>query len=144
MSALDGLPPVPPATCQLGHPLVWLVGPTMEHAGGEGLAGCACARRKLDGREYKGSQPILWRWLPGLNGSGLRPQFVSQNRQAFALALRMLNLLDETGKITSDVAMVTRRAEQVAALAKRARRLAGQHARAEEARNRALAGPEAT
>jgi hypothetical protein len=79
---------VPPALCQRGHPLLWLLGPESPLAGGEGLASCDCTVRRLDGREYKGSQPILWRWVPSQPAS-LRPVFASQNRLAFALALRL-------------------------------------------------------
>lgn len=86
------LPPsalrVPPAVCQRGHPLLWLLGPDSPLSGGEGLASCDCTVRRLDGREFKGSQPILWRWVP-LQPSTLRPIFASQNRLAFALALRL-------------------------------------------------------
>ena len=130
MSAAPG----PPLACQYGHPLVWLLRPGMRHAEGEGLAACACARRRLDGREHKGSQPVLWRWVPpvpvgvgyrnGTNQASLRPQFVSQNRVAFALALRLLDLLDEAGALSTEVREVSRRAEQVALLAQRVREVA--------------------
>lgn len=127
-------PPTLPLACQYGHPLVWVLRPGMRHAEGEGLAACACARRKLDGREFKGSQPVLWRWVPpvpvgigyrhGTNQASLRPQFVSQNRVAFALALRLLDLLDEAGALTDEVKEVSRRAESVRALAARVQALA--------------------
>ena len=131
MSAPGPVPGAPPATCQFGHPLVWLLSPGLEHAGGEGLAACACTRRRLDGREFKGSQPVLWRWSPArpqgrgrCSPAALRPQFVSQNRVAFALALRLLDLLDETGVLTTDVADLSRQAEHVARLAARVKDLA--------------------
>lgn len=144
-------PGEPPLACQYGHPLVWLLRPGMRHAEGEGLAACACARRRLDGREHKGSQPVLWRWVPpvavgigyrnGTNVAALRPQFVSQNRVAFALALRLLDLLDEASLLSDEVEEVTRKAESVARLAQRVREIAPEMIGQAPARRKPAAGP---
>ena len=107
----------PPATCQQGHPLVWLLAPADAFAGGEGLAACPCAARPLDGRGGRsGSQPMLWRWVPGgpvgigSRPASLRPLFVSQNRVGFALALRLYEaLLGAAAAAPGDPYQLTRR-----------------------------------
>jgi len=79
---------VPPAVCARGHALVWLLGPAQPFSEGEGLAACDCSLRGVEGRLKNGSQPTLWRWVPA-RPRALSPIFPSQNRLAFALALRL-------------------------------------------------------
>jgi hypothetical protein len=90
--AVPVLPHPPPATCQRGHPLVWLLGPESVYAEGVGLAACDCSLRLENGRQHNGSVPTLWCWVPR-RPRELRPFFVGQGRTTFALALRLRTVL---------------------------------------------------
>lgn len=87
----------PPATCQRGHPLVWLLGPESVYAEGVGLAACDCSLRLANGRLHNGSVPTLWSWTPA-RPRELRPVFVGQGRLVFALALRLRTVLMGTAE----------------------------------------------
>ena len=112
---------VPPAVCARGHALTGLLGPATALAEGEGLAACDCALRAVEGRLKNGSQPTLWRWVPA-RPRALSPIFPSQNRLAFALALRAQRQVEERDCLATEVADVALRAKQVAALVPRVRR----------------------
>ena len=128
----------PPTACQWGHPLTWLLAPGHAYADGEGLATCPCALRKHDGRTVRGaSTPVLWRWVPN-QPRALRPIFLSQNRLAFALAVRMEGLASGTQGLVEEVVAAKHQADYLRALTKRAQRAL----RRLEAADLAVRGPD--